>query len=109
MNAQATPASWDADPAGNWDAGNVFRSSAITITGAAIGDVCMVSWLGSGVGSYKLGTGAGRGHALSCYCSGTNEVKLLFSIGETTIQEGHQNNKLAEDGKWNIAVIDITP
>ena len=109
MNVQASPTSWDPDPGSSWDADAVFRSGAITVTGAAIGDVCMVSFYGSGTKSYKLGTGDNKDFALSCYCSGTNQVKLLLSIGGNSISEGTQNNKLAEDGKFNIAVIDITP
>jgi hypothetical protein len=97
---------WTPDPSGTWSSSTAYQSDAITVTGAALGDVCLVSYYGSGTNSYKLSTGAGRDHSLMCVVTGANEVKILLNIGAGDITEGSQNGRINEAGKFNIAVID---
>ena len=76
--------------ANNWKKNTNVPSAEITLTGAATGDVCIVSTHTTGTTNFAPIVGKDEGTAtLSCYVSAANKVVVILSIG---------NKDVAKDG-----------
>ena len=98
-----TASSWpDISNNGEWAEKETFESSTITVTGAAVNDVCIVSVLDDNLKGDKTG------HNLYCYVSAANSVTLVMSIGTSDIDEGGKSDELQNNFPVSVAVISMT-
>ena len=86
-----------------WAKKKLYESNAITVTNAAVGDICTVS-----PKDQLTAEGTNRAHSLYCYVSAANTVKVALAIGNSDITEGNGAAKIADGFGVNIAVIDAT-
>ena len=98
-----TASAWpDVSNNGAWAQLTTYESSGITVTGAAVNDVCIVSVLTAEL------TGDRTGHNLYCYVSAANTVALVMSVGTEDIDEGNKADELQNNFAVSVAVISMT-
>jgi hypothetical protein len=83
----------------SWARRYCYESAGITITGAALADICTVS------PATRLLKGANTPHNMYCYVSAANTVKVVVTIGDVAITQGSSDTQLSNAFRVSFAVI----